>query len=63
VREGALQAARFLRPGGWLVFQIADWQFDVFEPELEEMGYRCEGPAARRPGKALTARAQWTGGT
>jgi methylase of polypeptide subunit release factors len=59
VREGALHAAKFLRPGGWLVFQIADWQFDVFKPELEEFGYRCETPTARRPGKALTARAQW----
>ena len=59
VREGARQAARYLRPGGWLVFQIADWQFDFFEQELEEMGFRCEVPAARRSGKALTARAQW----
>jgi len=59
VREGARQAARYLRPGGWLVFQIADWQFDFFEHELEVMGFRCEVPAARRSGKALTARAQW----
>jgi release factor glutamine methyltransferase len=61
VRKGALQATRYLRPGGWLALQIADWQLDFFEPELDQMGYRCEMPTIRRPGKAVIVRAQWGG--
>jgi release factor glutamine methyltransferase len=61
VREGALQAAGFLKPGGWLVLQIADWQFEVLQPELIGMGFLSEPPAARSQGKAMTMRAQWQG--
>ena len=61
VREAARQAGGYLHPGAWLVFQIADWQYDFFEQELAQMGFRCEAPVARRSGKGLTARALWRG--
>jgi methylase of polypeptide subunit release factors len=40
VRELARQAIQTLEPGGRLVLQLADWQLQVLEIELEPLGYR-----------------------
>jgi release factor glutamine methyltransferase len=40
VRRLSLDARRFLRPGGRLILQMLDSQWEMFASELEAMGYR-----------------------
>jgi release factor glutamine methyltransferase len=46
VRSLAVDAARFLRPGGLLVLQMFAWQWEAFAVELAGLGYR---PGPGRP--------------
>lgn len=59
VRRLAREAREFLAPGGWLVVQTADAQWNRFAEELASLAYEAEEPAVRRPGKAVAARARW----
>ena len=59
MREIARHARDVLKPGGWLIFQIADWQWETFAPDLGSLGYRIVAPTERRPGRAIVGCAQW----
>jgi release factor glutamine methyltransferase len=59
MREIARHARDVLKPGGWLIFQIADWQWETFAPDLGSLGYHVIAPAERRPGHAIVGCAQW----
>jgi methylase of polypeptide subunit release factors len=59
MRELARHARDVLKPGGWLVFQIADWQWETFAPDLGSLGYDVIAPAERRPGYAIVGCARW----
>ena len=59
MREIARHARDVLKPGGWLIFQIADWQWEPFAQDLGSLGYHVVAPAERRPGHAIVACAQW----
>jgi release factor glutamine methyltransferase len=52
-------AKGILRPGGALVLQLADAQWDGFGPELAAAGYQPRPVTERRPGRALAVRADF----
>ncbi len=59
LRALAVRSRDFLEPGGWLVFQIADFQWDGVAAELTALGYSTvEEPEQRRPG-AVVGAARW----
>jgi release factor glutamine methyltransferase len=58
VRRLSHDARGFLRPGGRLVLQVLDSQWELLAPELEQLGYRSDGVVGRRgPHVVSTARA------
>lgn len=57
LRRLAEEGRRTLLPGGWLVMQLMDVQWDEFAEELATAGYRPE-PPERREGRAVSVRAQ-----
>ena len=59
MREIARHSRDVLKPGGWLIFQIGDWQWETFGPDLRSLGYHDIAPAWRRPGHAIVGCAQW----
>ncbi|MBA3737246.1 MAG: nucleotidyltransferase family protein [Actinobacteria bacterium] len=61
MRELARQAQTVLRPGGWLVFQVADRQFDDWTGELRALGYEPTAAVQRRPGHAVVGAGRWVG--
>jgi release factor glutamine methyltransferase len=60
IRELARQATKALEPGGWMVLQLADGQWDRLAQDLASLGYRPIEPEERRAGRALVAAAQWS---
>ena len=62
MRVIADEAMGFLRPGGWLVSQIQDWQWESWAAELEARGYdELIPPPVRRPGFAIVGGARFGG--
>jgi release factor glutamine methyltransferase len=62
MRTLADEARRFLRPGGWLVSQLTDWQWEPWVGELRSRGYHdFVPPPVRRPGYAVVGAARWSG--
>lgn len=57
-RAVADQAAQLLRPGGWLVLQLAPAQWAAFQPELEQRGYVVE--VTRSNGAVQIRAARWS---
>lgn len=58
VVELAHSALRHLRPGGWLVVQVAESQWDQFVGELDRAGYGTSEVAVRWPGRVVVGMAQ-----
>jgi hypothetical protein len=48
-----------LEPGGRLMLQLADWQWQVLLEELDAFGYRC---IDYRPGVPAFGVAEWSPG-
>jgi release factor glutamine methyltransferase len=62
LRQLALDARRFLEPGGWFVFQHIRWQWEVIARDLAELGYRLPIPAQDQPlHHAAVGASQWPG--
>jgi HemK-like putative methylase len=57
VRDLARQAMHALEPGGRLLLQLADWQWQVLLEELDAFGYRC---IDHRPGVPAFGVAEWS---
>jgi release factor glutamine methyltransferase len=57
VRDLATQAMHALEPGGRLMLQLADWQWQVLLEELDAFGYRC---IDHRPGVPAFGVAEWS---
>jgi len=57
LRRLAREARPILAPGGTLVLQLADEQWDGFAEDLTALGYRPHGPDQRRPGYAAVVSA------
>ena len=58
-RRLAEQAREVLRPGGWLVVQLAPARWDSFRHALERLGF--EQLEARGDDVAMAAAARWPG--
>lgn len=63
MRTLALQAAKALRPGGRLVFQLAEQQWNAFAHDLEGLGYDKPDRLIRWPGLVVVGTAQWRDGS
>ena len=61
LRRLAGQVKYRLRPGGYFVMQLTDWQWEGWAHELREMGFEPVAPAVRRPGRAVVGGARWEG--
>jgi release factor glutamine methyltransferase len=61
LRTISRDAMGFLEPGGWLVIQIAGYQWDGFADELLALGYQPEEPERRGLRSALIGAARWDG--
>ena len=61
LRELARDSVGLLRPGGGLLVQMFDWQWDSFAGELTELGYRPQPPV--RSGPFAIGRADFAGGS
>jgi release factor glutamine methyltransferase len=61
LRELIGQAKARLRPGGHLVMQFVDWQWESWSLELRGQGFTPRPPLTRRPGHAVVAAATWLG--
>jgi release factor glutamine methyltransferase len=61
LRELARDSVGLLRPGGGLLVQMFDWQWDSFSGELAELGYRPQPPL--RSGPFAIGRADFAGGS
>jgi release factor glutamine methyltransferase len=61
LREVSSRAASCLVPGGALVLQVTDWQWDGWADELRAAGYEPIAPRTRRPGRAVVGMARWRG--
>lgn len=61
-RALAHQAQDLLRPGGWVAFQMGDYQWEAFAGELTAMGYEVShaSPAQARD-RANVGSARWPG--
>lgn len=63
MRMLARQAATALRPGGRLIFQLAEGQWDCFAQDLESAGYADPELLVRWPGLVVLGTAQWPSGS
>jgi release factor glutamine methyltransferase len=61
LRRLVTQVRERLRPGGYIVMQLTDWQWDGWAHELREMGFDPIAPGVRRPGRAVVGGARWRG--
>lgn len=61
VRELALSARTFLRPGASLILQLAEFQWVGFESELHGLGYARVELSRASTGGAVVASAVWPG--
>ena len=59
VRKVLLGARGFLRGGGSLVLQLAEFQWPLLESEVAKLGYRAPGLAPREDGGAVTGILAW----
>ncbi len=58
LRDLALQASALLEPGGRLIFQLAEWQWDPFAEFVASLGYRVVEPDLGIPSFGV---AEWKG--